>query len=347
MKKSRWVLSLIDSWWLKEPSFLTPLLMPWSIVFMIVVVIRRWCYRVGIKESTSFNVPIIVIGNIVVGGTGKTPLLIALAQLLKENGFNPGIVSRGYGANKIEFPIEVFPGSNVVEVGDEPLLIATQTKFPLVISPDRVAAVKTLLEKHHCDIVLSDDGMQHYALERDLEIAVIDGERSFGNGFALPAGPLREPISRLKSVKWIVCNGKSLNKNFRFYSKSIVMRLKPKKIRSIIDDKVELETSAFSEQKIHAIAGIGNPKRFFDLLQELGLKLIKHSFPDHYRFKRKDIDVGATSKVIMTEKDAVKCRDIADKRHFYLPVEADLPAEFKEAFLKQVRLIKKGERGEG
>lgn len=340
MKKSRFILSFIDSWWSKHTSVVSYLLIPWSILFLAIVVIRRWFYRLGIKKTTTFNVPIIIVGNIVVGGTGKTPLVIYLARLLKEKGFNPGIVSRGYGANRVSNPRLVLSTDSPSDVGDEPVLIASRTDCPVVISVNRPEAVKHLIEKYQCNIVLSDDGMQHYAMARDLEIVVVDGVRLFGNGLCLPAGPLREPLFRLNKVKWIVSNGKSFPKTSRFSDQSVTMELIPKRICSVGDSNQCIDVNQLQEDKVHAVAGIGNPKRFFNELRELGLQIIEHPFPDHYRFTKKDIDFAPESKVIMTEKDAVKCRDFADSRHFFVPVEAELPAEFDQQFLSEVSRIK-------
>lgn len=339
MKHSRLVLSLVDSWWSKHLLPLNYLLMPWSILYMATVIVRRFLYRLGIKKQTTFDVPVIIVGNIVVGGTGKTPLVIYLANLLKNQGYNPGIVSRGYGVKKIEQPITVLSHNDPSEVGDEPVLIASKTKCPIVVSADRVRAVEYLLKEHHCDIVLSDDGLQHYALSRDLEIVVVDGERRFGNHWCLPAGPLREPLYRLYNVDWIVCNGKPFPKSSHFYRKMVLMNLSPLKITAMSDPNKHLEVTEMKDEKIHAIAGIGNPKRFFMQLKALGLNIIEHALPDHYRFTRKEIDFGADSKVIMTEKDAVKCQKFSDERHYYLPVQAELSEEFEHDFLMKVSLI--------
>ena len=339
-RKSSFILSLVDNWWSKHISLMSFLLLPWSMLFLIIVIIRRWFYRFGLRKSTAFKAPVIIVGNIVVGGTGKTPLVIYLARLLKEKGFKPGIVSRGYGVKRIIEPIDVLSHNNPAEVGDEPVLIATRADCPMVISVNRVAAVKHLLEKYDCDVVLSDDGMQHYALARDVEIVVVDGVRRFGNGLCLPAGPLREPLSRLNKVDWIVCNGKLLSKSSHYFDKSILMQFLPKKITSVKEPDQHFDASKFKSEKVHAVAGIGNPKRFFDELREMGLDIVEHAFPDHYRFTRKDIDFGPKSFVIMTEKDAVKCREFADERYYFVPVEAELPEEFDQAFLAKVTNIK-------
>lgn len=346
IRKSSFVLSFVDNWWSKHISILSFLLLPWSIVFLAIVVIRRCCYRFGLKKSTVFNVPVIIIGNIVVGGTGKTPLVIYLAQLLKQQGYHPGIVSRGYGIKKIIEPIDVLSHNNPAEVGDEPLLITRKTDCPMVISVDRVAAVKYLLNKYHCDVVLSDDGMQHYALARDVEIVVVDGVRRFGNKLCLPAGPLREPLSRLNKVDWIVCNGKLLSTDSCFFNQSVLMQLSPKNIASIKEPDKYFNVDHFKDFKVHAVAGIGNPKRFFDELRAMGLEIIEHPFPDHYYFTRQDIKLGENEVVIMTEKDAVKCREFVDDRYFFVPVEAKLPEEFDRDFLDKVAKIKmtKGEK---
>lgn len=346
IRKSSFVLSFVDNWWSKHISILSFLLLPWSILFLTIVVMRRWCYRFGLKKSTVFNVPVIIIGNIVVGGTGKTPLVIYLAQLMKQQGYHPGIVSHGYGVKKIIEPIEVLSHNNPAKVGDEPVLITKRADCPMVISVDRVAAVQHLLEIYHCDVVLSDDGMQHYALARDIEIVVVDGARRFGNKLCLPAGPLREPLNRLNKVDWIVCNGKLLSKSSRYFDQSVLMQLSPKNIVSVREPDKHFDIDYFKDFKVHAVAGIGNPKRFFDELREMGLEIIEHPFSDHYRFTRKDIDFGPKSAVIMTEKDAVKCYEFVDDRYFFVPVAASLPEEFDRDFLDKVTKIKmkKGEK---
>lgn len=302
-----------------QKHWLTYLLLPFSYLYHFIIMIRRICYRFHIKKTTRFQIPIIVVGNITVGGTGKTPLVIALAQYLQQQGFKPGIVSCGYGGQAKHFPVYVTAESDPILVGDEPVLIAHHTQCPIYVAPSRVKAVNQLLKAHACNIIISDDGLQHYALQRDIEIAVIDGERRFGNGFCLPAGPLREPIQRLKRVDFIVCNGEAQAREY-------TMQLLPGKIYHL--QNRALHFNPLPHQTIHAVVAIGNPSRFFNLLRQLGHTIIEHPFPDHYIFQAKDFDFGENAIIIMTEKDAVKCHAFADQRFWCLPVQAQLTQDF-------------------
>lgn len=323
MKKTlaRWV---VDIWY--KDAFLGLLLLPFAYVFSDVVRVRRYLYRKGILKSHTLPVPVIIVGNITVGGTGKTPLIIWLADLLLKSGYKPGIICRGYGGLSESWPQIVNEHSDVNKVGDEALLIAKQTRLPVVIGPSRVYAAKKLLAEFDCNVVLSDDGLQHYKLNRDTEIAVIDGERRFGNGYCLPAGPLREPIGRLSSVDFVVVNGE-IDEDHEFSMKFIG------------DMAVNMKTEeqkllqAFRGVECHALAGIGNPGRFFKLLETAGLTCTTHSFPDHYQFEHDDIEFGDNKPVLMTEKDAVKCTQFAGLHHWYVPVKAVPEPAFGKQFL--------------
>ena len=313
-------------WYGKSP--LRFILSPFSIVFSGILMLRKLLYRLGLKKIVHFDCPVIVVGNITVGGTGKTPLIIALAAFLKSKGYSPGIISRGYkGACRA--PELVCADSDPYRVGDEAVLLARRTSCPLVVCPDRVLAATWLLKNHPCDIVLSDDGLQHLALGRSFEIAVIDGDRALGNGFLLPAGPLREPISRLKTVQCCVVNGGE-GKNPPYAAHQFTMHLEPDAIVNLKTGKlVEYNTLIGSSLNLHSVAGIGNPRRFFSMLKSLGLTFKEHAFPDHYHFQLADFDfLEANAWVLMTEKDAVKCAAFADERYFYVPVTAKLPEEF-------------------
>lgn len=279
---------------------------------------------------TKLNIPIIIVGNITVGGTGKTPLVIWLVRFLQEHNYKPGIVSRGYGGKNKIFPQKVDSDSDTQQMGDEAVLLARRAGCPVIIAPKRVNAVRYLLNNTDCNIVISDDGLQHYALARDIEIAVIDGERRFGNRWCLPAGPLREPISRLETVDFIVTNGGEVG--LGEYGMSLI----PGDIYNISDPTLKANLNDFAGQAVHAIAGIGNPDRFFGTLRELGLSIFQHRFPDHYQFAHKDIDFKDEAKIIMTEKDAVKCETFADYRYWCLPVEAELDAVFGEKLLEKL-----------
>lgn len=319
---------------MKYPSFwqskhlLAYLLLPFSYCFQFICFLRRKYYQ--LKKNKKFPIPIIIVGNITVGGTGKTPLVIWLANLLKENGYKPAIISRGYKSKAEHYPQIVTNNSDPQMVGDEALLLARNSGCKVFIDPDRNRAVKKILKEGDCNIVISDDGLQHYALQRDIEIAVIDGDRLFGNNFCLPAGPLREPVTRLSEVDFVVCNSSTASNQWS-------MHLLPKKFVQVIDHDNKVSAEFFVGKKIHAVAAIGNPQRFFAGLQRLGLEFTAHSFPDHYEFQAKDFDFGNNTVVLMTEKDMVKCEAFADQRYWYLPVVAQLPEEFALRILDRLK----------
>jgi tetraacyldisaccharide 4'-kinase len=327
MKKtlSRWLLDI----WYKDP-FIGVFLMPLGFLFSDFVKFRKFLYRFGVLKRHTLPVPVIVIGNITVGGTGKTPLIIWLAQLLKNDGFKPGIISRGYGGQAEVWPQWVAENSTAELVGDEALLIAKQADCPMAVSPIRADAARLLLDKSDCNVILSDDGLQHYALNRDIEIAVIDGERRFGNGYCLPAGPLREPIERLQSVDFIVVNGEKSEDN------EFSMQIAGNTAVNLVSGQ-QKPLQAFSTTNCHALAGIGNPDRFFKLLESAGLACKTHSFPDHYKFQPSDISFPDSEPVLMTEKDAVKCMAFAGGQHWYVPVKAFPDADFAEGLLRRLR----------
>lgn len=312
---------LIDIWY-KDP-FIGTWLMPFGFFFSDIVRFRRFLYRIGVLKTRRLPVPVIIVGNITIGGTGKTPLIIALAKVLQKSGYTVGIVSRGYGGDSL--PRMVTVDSDPKQVGDEALLIAKQTDCAMAVAPLRVEAGKLLLENANCNVILSDDGLQHYALYRDIEIAVIDGERRFGNSYCLPAGPLREPINRLQSVDFIVVNGEKTEAN------EIEMHITGDIAVNLVTGEQKPLSAFANEDKLHALAGIGNPDRFFKLLTNQGLHFTAHSFPDHYVFQPQDI--GFKESVLMTEKDAVKCTHFANSQQWFVPVTATLDSQFTEQFL--------------
>ncbi len=293
------------------------LLLPLAWLFQGLSSLRRLAYRQGLLSRTRLPVPVVVVGNISVGGTGKTPFIAWLARYLRHQGWRPGIVARGYGGRAGEWPQMVESGSDPEQVGDEPVMLAAATGCPLAVGPDRPAAARMLLERG-CDIILSDDGLQHYALERDFEIVLIDGERGLGNRFLLPAGPLRESAARLKSVDLVLQTGGGSEK-------WPVMRLRPVALVNLADPQRTGNLQDFVGRPLVAVAGIGNPVRFFQTLRAAGLDPIERPFPDHHRFRVEDLDIDPDQHLIMTEKDAVKCRNLACDRHWYLRVEAELP----------------------
>lgn len=319
---------LLDSWYKDQRS--GAWLIPLGFLFLNAVRLRQLLYRLGVLKSQRLPVPVIVVGNISVGGTGKTPLTLYLARLLQENGYKPAIISRGYGGQRgLQ---RVTADSTVSAVGDEALLMARHKRCPIAVAPQRVQAGHLLLAETDCNILLTDDGLQHYALQRDIEIAVIDGERRFGNGYCLPAGPLREPISRLQQVDFIIVNGGDTKSN------EFAMRLHGDSAVNLVtgEQKPLLE---FSSAACHAIAAIGHPARFFQHLAQAGLHCISHSFPDHYVFSASDLQFKDDLPILMTEKDAVKCTTFADKRHWFVPVTAHLAAEFAPLFLTKLKTL--------
>jgi tetraacyldisaccharide 4'-kinase len=330
--KTDLVSELVDAWYAKRKWLYC--LQPIAGIFQAVAKARYYYYQTVLsKQVKQFPVPIIVVGNIAVGGSGKTPLVIWLANFLKAQGFKPGIVSRGYGGKRNSEPLPVTVESDVKQVGDEALLIAQHTHCPMVVAIQRVHAVQCLLQQFpECNVIISDDGLQHYALARDIEIAVIDGARRLGNGLCLPAGPLREPPSRLASVDFVVSNGAAEPSEY-------LMRLNYATLHNVANPEITKTFDQFKDKKVHAIAGIGNPERFFQLLRQQGLVIEAQSFPDHFSFTVNDINFDENALVIMTEKDAVKCRQFADHRHWYLPVQAELSQEFADAFLAKLKTI--------
>lgn len=311
--------TLVNAWYKKSP-YLYPLA-PLAWAYQLGAYTKRWLYNTGVKKQIRFPIPVIVIGNITVGGTGKTPLVIALAHYLSSQGFKPGIVSRGYGGKPSFLPLHVTPDTNPLEAGDETVLIAQKTQCPVVVSPKRVEAVKALNDTYDCDVVLSDDGLQHYQMHRDIEVAVIDGERRFGNKFCLPAGPLREPVRRLKSVDFIVSQGKAEQGEY-------AMQLVAEDIYSLKDPTQALNLKEALKTPIHAVAGIGNPDRFFIQLRKMGFDVTPHPFPDHHIYTPSDIQFNDAHMVMMTEKDAVKCQPFATSQHWCLPVKGQCDEKF-------------------
>lgn len=296
-----------------------------SLYYIAAIKLRRFLYRKNIFTVTQVPATVIVVGNITVGGAGKTPFVIWLARLLKAQGYRPGIVSRGYGGRAKQFPILVTEHSEAAEVGDEPLLLASHSACPVMVAPNRVQAAQQLIAHHQCDIIVSDDGLQHYALARQLEIVLIDNSLGFGSGLLLPAGPLREPVSRLREADFCLRQSRSAD----FY-------LKPLQFVSVRSPRKTLPLSAFAHQKVHAVAGIANPWRFFDTLTSLGMKVIEHTFMDHHPFAPNDI-AFTDLPIVMTEKDAVKCRLFATEQCWYLQVEAEVKETVQHNLLAAVR----------
>ncbi|MDF2179983.1 tetraacyldisaccharide 4'-kinase [Aliiglaciecola sp. CAU 1673] len=325
--------------WLEKrwyaPDILIWLLLPLTLLFWLVSATRRLLFRLGVKATEKVAAPVIVVGNISVGGNGKTPLVIRLCQWLKQQGYHPGVVSRGYGGKSPHYPLTVEANSDPKLVGDEPVLMRQHLGCPLVVDPDRVRGAQALIDQYQCDIIVCDDGLQHYRLHRDIEILVMDGERRHGNGYLLPMGPLREGLWRAQNVDFIVVNGGLARPGEH------LMSLEP---GQLVNVKYPSQTQSISELKRPAIAvaGIGNPQRFFKTLSARRVKIKDTlSFPDHHPFQEADIP---DDLVLMTEKDAVKCRPFAKSQWWYLPVSAKLTEQFKQQLLAKIELISKEQR---
>ncbi|MBT3026685.1 MAG: tetraacyldisaccharide 4'-kinase [Candidatus Thiodiazotropha sp. (ex Ctena orbiculata)] len=318
-------------------SALTLLLLPLSAIFCLVSAVRRLLFRIGLLRVVDLDVPVIVVGNISVGGTGKTPLVIWLAEKMQQLGFKPGIVTRGYGGNSRQWPREVAPDTQASEVGDEALLLRRRTGCPVYAGPDRSTVAQRLLADHPCDLIISDDGMQHYALGRDLEIAVIDGARRFGNGLCLPAGPLRERRGRLAETDLVLINGAGNGDQHR-------MRLSAAEAVALDGRGESRALDAFISGPVHAVAGIGHPERFFNMLEEAGLTLHRHPFPDHHPFSADDLQAFEDQTVLMTEKDAVKCELFAHPGHWYVPTTAEVDPGFENALVALTKRFRDGQK---
>jgi tetraacyldisaccharide 4'-kinase len=271
---------------------------------------------------------VVAIGNLTVGGSGKTPLAIHVAELLKAKGWSPAIVSRGYlgGARAASgtggAPRAVSLASDPAEVGDEPVLMARRSGCPVWVGADRAAVAARLRDEHpECDVIVLDDGLQHYALRRDLEIAVVDA-RAFGNGFMLPAGPLREPRTRLWTVDAVIAHGTDKVKGHGTRAVQFSMRLEGEELHRATDARERRSLASFARERVHAVAGIGDPNRFFLHLSTRGVQVVPHPFPDHHPFVAADLEFGDGAPVLMTEKDAVKCKRFAKLQHWILPVRA-------------------------
>ena len=331
----------IEKYWY-EPNPVSVLLLPLAWLFCLVVILRRFFYRASILKPEKLPVPVIVVGNITVGGTGKTPLVVAIVEHLSHQGFKPGVVSRGYGGKAATWPQAVSAQSDAGQVGDEAVLLAQRCHCPVMVGPDRPQAARALLEKHTCDVIISDDGLQHYALHRDIEVVVIDGARRFGNKRCLPAGPLREPAQRVVEADYVVTNvstdiATSTATSQTAFGKEIEMTLLPQAACNLRDKHVSMALSDFTKEPVHAVAGIGNPQRFFSQLRSLGIRLIEHPFKDHYSYTVNDVCFDDALPVIMTEKDAVKCRSFAQARHWYVPVTAQIDNNFLQKITEQLR----------
>jgi tetraacyldisaccharide 4'-kinase len=327
--------------------------LPLALLFSVASALRRFLYRHRVLPHWRAPVPVIVVGNITVGGTGKTPLVLEIVEILQQRGWTPGVVARGYGrVPRGEHDplgvVRVFPDVATPEhFGDEPVLIARRSRVPVYISPDRPAAARALLAAHpDVNVLVSDDGLQHYGLARDIELAVVDAERKFGNGLPLPSGPLREPVARLQDVDAVIVNGG--------WSDTIpgprqfAMQLGRERFVSLVNGEErspEEFAPALHGRNVAAVAGIGNPGRFFDHLSRLGVNARRHPFPDHHAFQPTELKLASAEIVIMTEKDAVKCRAFADSRMWFMRVDAILPPDFDDFLLTRIATARRSADG--
>jgi tetraacyldisaccharide 4'-kinase len=302
-------------------SALRFLLWPVAAVYRVAAELRRAAYARGWSKSVTVAVPVIVVGNVSVGGTGKTPFVIWLAAELKRRGRRVGIVTRGYRGQGTEWPRAVTEASDPREVGDEPVLLVRRTGCAVVAGPDRVACVENLLADQRVDVVVSDDGLQHYRLARNFEIAVVDGVRGMGNGLCLPAGPLREPPSRLQEVDAIVVNGGQFGHVGVFRAQAVVTRV------YALKGGAERTLDSFRREPVHAVAGIGNPQRFFDLLRDEGLDVVEHPLEDHAELAPEHLAFDDRGAVLITEKDAVKCEGFAPEGVWCVVVDLEFAAD--------------------
>jgi tetraacyldisaccharide 4'-kinase len=307
------------------------LLLPLSLLFALLVMLRRWSYRLGLLRSHRMPVPVIVVGNLTVGGTGKTPLVLWLVEFLRSHGYRPGIISRGYGS-RVHHPQSVSATSDPLLAGDEPVLLARRVQCPVWVGVSRVEVSRALLSaRPDCNILISDDGLQHYGLLRDVEIVVVDGRRRFGNGRMLPAGPLREPLSRMQSADAVVVNGGDIAAG------EYAMRLSGVIFQHLGNPARTATASDFSGQRVHAVAGIGDPSRFFAHLRQLGLDVVGHAFPDHHAFQPHELQFEGADAILMTEKDAVKCAAFAPNNAWMLAVDADVDVALGNRIMEKLR----------
>ncbi|MCX4029423.1 tetraacyldisaccharide 4'-kinase [Endozoicomonas sp. SM1973] len=327
---------LVNAWY--QPDRQLRWLMPLRLLYQQVIRHKRQRFLSGAEPAWQAPVPVIVVGNITVGGTGKTPLVTAMIEQLKGWGCTPGIISRGYGGKSSYYPLAVTPDSDPSVAGDEPVMLAQLTGVPVMVAPQRVAAAKGLLNQFpETDIIVADDGLQHYPLGRDIELVVIDGARGLGNGYCLPQGPLREPPGRLKTVDFVVVNGDA----------PLVAITEPQQLMALVPEclvqvssgeKRPLTRGSLDDFKqVHGVAGIGNPARFFATCESLGMQVIPHPKDDHAQLTAKDVQFDDQLPVLMTSKDAVKCRSFATAKHWSLLVAAKLPESFWRQLKEKVK----------
>ena len=334
---------IIQRAWRKKNALFYVVLLPLSWIFALLTCLRRWAYRFGLLKTYALPVPVIIVGNIHIGGSGKTPVVIWLVQQLKQLGYRPAVISRGYGGSA-KLPTAVNAHSKPKIVGDEPVLIANRCDCPVWVGADRVHVGVELLKAHpDCNVIISDDGLQHYRLQRDMEIAVIDAETYFKNARLLPAGSLREPMRRLQTVDAVIKNGHKNTENYQPINMAYTyqMQLTGSEFYNLKEPDLKASATDFKRQSIKAMAGIGNPARFFEHLRQLGLNFAASSFDDHHPFIALDLAKMECDIVLMTEKDAVKCRPFALAHHWVLPIEANIDGDLMQLAVQKLQQNKR------
>jgi len=327
-------------WFQQHPAkwCLVPLLLPITLLFWLLSNLRKLLFSLGIKKQIAVDCPVVVVGNIGVGGNGKTPIVIYLVEQLKIHGVKVGVISRGYGGKAPHYPYLLTENSTALEAGDEPVLIYQRCDIPVVVGADRIAAANVLIAQG-CQIIISDDGLQHYRLARDYEICVIDGKRWFGNGLLLPSGPLREAPTRLKTVDSIIVNGESCNTNTDLLDNPRMMSLQAVSVCNVLTgERQSLSDFLVTYHQVNAMAGIGDPQRFFDTLKGGGFELAQqYGFNDHQAYSVEALNqFGIELPLLMTEKDAVKCNKFAQANWWYLPVDAKFTESDKNDFVADI-----------
>ncbi len=313
------------------------LLWPLSGLYWLTISLRRWLFASGILSTQRAEAPVIIVGNITAGGTGKTPTVLWLVEQLRLRGFTPGIVSRGYGGSKADTSMRVEPATDPAVAGDEPVLLARRGMCPVVVDPDRVRASAMLVDDG-ADVIVADDGLQHYRLERDYEICVIDGSRGLGNRRLLPSGPLREGPRRLENVEQVLVNGELDGSEYELTTaeqNAISFQLVATEACRL-NGSLARPIERFSGSTVHGVAAIGNPQRFFDLLREHGIQVIEHSYADHQPLTESDLEYGDDFEVFMTEKDAVKFGTHVKDKLWYVPVELSMDPTDSGPLLEQI-----------
>ncbi|MEY8199067.1 MAG: tetraacyldisaccharide 4'-kinase [Colwellia sp.] len=330
-------------WFNNHPAkwLLVPMLLPLSVLFWLLSSLRRLSFKFGLSKSYQVSKPVIVVGNIGVGGNGKTPIVLYLVELTRSLGLTPGVISRGYGGQAPHYPYLLNENSTSLEAGDEPVLIQQRCQVPVAVGSDRIASAKLLIAQG-CDIIISDDGLQHYRLARDIELVVVDGKRLFGNGLLLPAGPLREGQWRLAKSDLVIYNGKDGQGYQEKSYPCLHMRLVATQLCNLLTgERIKLADFVSLNDSVNAIAGIGAPQRFFDTLAEHQFKVInQQSFVDHHAFTLADFNVFDDNiPLLMTEKDAVKCHGFCKENWWYLPVDAAFSEVDKQLIIDKTQAV--------